>query len=88
MYLNTNFISFSFKNSIKINSTLLIGVFKNGLFSGRFSLVILAFSTAFFRTSGRSNEDDVFNFSAICLIISLFSFVFPCLICNPFKALS
>lgn len=74
------------RNNLILDSDLVSGVFKKGFLSGCAFLVLFAFSCAKARTSGRKNEDVVFNFWAIPLINSLLDLFTPCLTCNPFNA--
>jgi len=86
MNLNLNSILLSVKNLYIICSHNVLGDIKYGLRSGYFFLVISALAIALALICGLLNDEDIFSFSATRLISSLFSFVFPCLICNPFNA--
>jgi len=86
MYRNSKRIFRAFKNSITICSLALKGDFKKAFLSGCFRLAITEFSLALFMTPGRWKEEVFSSFFAIALTILLFSFVFPCLMCKPFKA--
>lgn len=86
MNLNLKSIPCFLRNSLTTASALVSGVLKKKLFSGCNIRVFRELATAFSRTSFRWKEVDVFSFLAIPLISSLFSFVFPCLMCNPFNA--